>query len=40
MYMPTVKEFSKVPRPYTLRIFTLDSNSIISIDAQKIIFHN
>lgn len=33
MYMLTVKEFSKIPRPYSFRIFTLDSNSMISIDA-------
>jgi hypothetical protein len=39
MYMLTVKEFSKIPRRYLLRIFTLDSNSMISIDAEKTIYN-
>jgi hypothetical protein len=39
MYMLTVKEFSKIPRPYSFRIFTIDSNAMISIDAEKTIYN-
>ena len=39
MYMLTVKEFATFPRPYSLRIFTLDRGTMVSVDAHKTIYN-
>lgn len=40
MYTLTVKDFEEMPRPYMLRVFTIESKSLYSVDFDQIINKN